>query len=53
MEEGEDSQRSNGESSFGSSKTSKIRENWDELIEHLFNRDVSGHMALKKSQSDG
>ncbi|KAG6753529.1 hypothetical protein POTOM_043599 [Populus tomentosa] len=53
VEEGEDSHRSSGESSFGSSKTSKIRENWDELIERLFDRDVSGHMALKKSQRDG
>ncbi|KAL3575801.1 hypothetical protein D5086_023902 [Populus alba] len=53
VEEGEDSNRSSGESSFGSSKTSKIRENWDELIERLFDRDVSGHMALKKSQRDG
>ena len=53
VEEGEDSQRSSGESSFGSSKTSKIRDNWDELIECLFDRDVSGHIALKKSQRDG
>ncbi|KAI5570015.1 hypothetical protein POPTR_012G142700v4 [Populus trichocarpa] len=53
VEEGEDSQRSSGESSFGSSKTGKIRENWDELIERLFDKDVSGHMALKKSQRDG
>ncbi|XP_011030132.1 PREDICTED: uncharacterized protein LOC105129666 [Populus euphratica] len=53
VEEGEDSQRSGGESSFGSSKTSKIRENWDELIERLFDKDVSGHMVLKNSQRDG
>ncbi|KAH8486255.1 hypothetical protein H0E87_025321 [Populus deltoides] len=44
-----DSHRWSGESSFGSSKT---RENWDELIERLFDKDESGHMVLKKSQRD-
>ncbi|KAJ6764370.1 ALPHA/BETA-HYDROLASES SUPERFAMILY PROTEIN [Salix koriyanagi] len=47
--EGEGSHRSSRESSFDSPK----RENWDELIELLFDRDVSGHMVLKKSQGDG
>ncbi|KAJ6869855.1 hypothetical protein NC651_034534 [Populus alba x Populus x berolinensis] len=44
-----DSHRWSEESSFGSSKT---RENWDELIERLFDEDESGHMVLKKSQRD-
>ncbi|KAF9672031.1 hypothetical protein SADUNF_Sadunf12G0112100 [Salix dunnii] len=44
--EGEDSHGSSGESSSGSPK----RENWGELIELLFDKDVSGHMVLKKSQ---
>ena len=44
-----DSHRWSGESSFGSSKT---RENWDELIERLFDKDESGHMVLKKSKRD-
>lgn len=40
----EDSHRWSGESSFGSSKT---RENWNELIEHLFDKDESGHMLSR------
>lgn len=48
QDEGSDSHRSSGESSFGSAKTGKTRENWDELIERLFDRDESGHMVFKK-----
>lgn len=51
-EEGEDSTRLSGETSFGSSKKSKQRENWDVLIERLFDKDESGHMVLKKSETD-
>ncbi|WCJ36667.1 alpha/beta-Hydrolases superfamily protein [Euphorbia peplus] len=46
----EHSNRSSGESSFGSSKQSTSKENWDELIERLFEKDEYGQMVLKKSQ---
>ncbi|OVA15305.1 hypothetical protein BVC80_841g12 [Macleaya cordata] len=36
--------------SSGSSKKSKPRESWDDLIERLFEKDDSGHMVLRKSQ---
>ncbi|XP_050223747.1 uncharacterized protein LOC126673588 [Mercurialis annua] len=48
----DDSSKSSGESSFGSSRQSRPKENWDELIERLFEKDESGHMVLKKSQRD-
>ncbi|KAJ9164194.1 hypothetical protein P3X46_023797 [Hevea brasiliensis] len=40
---------SSGESSFGSSRKRMSKENWDELIERLFEKDESGHMVIKKS----
>lgn len=43
-----DSQQSMLDCSTESSSKSKGRESWDELIEHLFERDDSGHMLLKK-----
>ncbi|KAF8413168.1 hypothetical protein HHK36_001144 [Tetracentron sinense] len=52
QEEGENSNRASEDSSPGSSKKSRKRESWDELIEHLFDKDDSGHMVLKKSQAD-
>ncbi|XP_010241903.1 PREDICTED: uncharacterized protein LOC104586385 isoform X2 [Nelumbo nucifera] len=39
--------------SSGPSKKSRTRESWDELIERLFEKDDTGQMVLKKSQSDG
>ncbi|GER51009.1 alpha/beta-Hydrolases superfamily protein [Striga asiatica] len=45
----EDSQHSGGDCSIGSSAHSRRRENWDEIIERLFERDESGNMVLKKS----
>ncbi|XP_065869497.1 uncharacterized protein [Euphorbia lathyris] len=51
-QEQEDSNRSSGESSFGSSRKSTSKENWDELIERLFEKDKSGQMVLKKSHRD-
>lgn len=47
-EEGENSSRSSEGSSYGSSKTSKKKESWDEVIERLFEKDESGHMVFKK-----
>lgn len=47
------SNKSVGDSSSGSSKKSKPRESWDELIERLFDKDESGHMVLKKSKPEG
>lgn len=52
QDEGGDSHGSSGESSFSSSKKSRTKENWDELIERLFEKDESGHMVLKKSHRD-
>ncbi|KAG8390326.1 hypothetical protein BUALT_Bualt01G0072000 [Buddleja alternifolia] len=45
----DDSNNSIGDSSTGGSSTKSLtRENWDDLIERLFERDESGHMILKK-----
>ncbi|CAK9185041.1 unnamed protein product [Ilex paraguariensis] len=49
QEEGEDSHKSSSDTSTGSSKRSKKRESWNELIEHLFDKDESGHIVLEKS----
>ncbi|KAJ0043610.1 hypothetical protein Pint_17469 [Pistacia integerrima] len=51
-EEGDSSRGSSGKTSFSSSTKSKTKENWDELIERLFEKDESGHMILKKSHRD-
>ncbi|KAH7557653.1 hypothetical protein ACOSP7_027496 [Xanthoceras sorbifolium] len=51
-EEGNSSHGSSGESSVSSSIKDKKRENWDELIERLFEKDESGHIVLKKSHCD-
>lgn len=48
QEVGENLSMSSGDSSSGSSHNSKPRETWDELIEHLFEKNESGHMVLKK-----
>nr|GLL28176.1 uncharacterized protein LOC109146579 [Ipomoea trifida] len=37
-----------GDSSTGSSKKSRGRVNWDEVIDRLFDKDDSGHIMLKK-----
>ncbi|KAI3873832.1 hypothetical protein MKW92_052196 [Papaver armeniacum] len=47
---GSSSSACSGNKSSGSSKKNKPRESWDDLIERLFEKDVSGHMQLKKSQ---
>ncbi|KAI3938236.1 hypothetical protein MKW98_031184 [Papaver atlanticum] len=47
---GSSSSACSGNKGSGSSKKNKPRESWDELIERLFEKDVSGHMQLKKSQ---
>ncbi|KAI3918717.1 hypothetical protein MKX01_042037 [Papaver californicum] len=47
---GSSSSASSSNKSSGSSKKNKPRESWDDLIERLFEKDVSGHMQLKKSQ---
>lgn len=47
---GSSSSARSGNKSSGSSKKNKPRESWDELIERLFEKDVSGRMQLKKSQ---
>ncbi|RZC69194.1 hypothetical protein C5167_032290 [Papaver somniferum] len=47
---GSSSSARSGDKSSGSSKKNKPRESWDELIERLFEKDVSGRMQLKKSQ---
>lgn len=44
-----DSSHSGESSSVSSSQLEKMRENWDELIERLFEKDESGHIVLKKS----
>ncbi|XVF50842.1 hypothetical protein PTKIN_Ptkin04bG0136400 [Pterospermum kingtungense] len=51
-EDGENSQKSGGETSVGSSGKSKNKESWNELIERVFDKDESGHMVLKKSHRD-
>lgn len=48
--EDEHSDKSVGDSSTGSSTKSKNKDNWEELIERLFEKDESGHMILKKPQ---
>ncbi|GER51013.1 alpha/beta-Hydrolases superfamily protein [Striga asiatica] len=54
----EDSQHSGGDCSIGSSAHSRRRENWDEIIERLFERDESGkapnlaNSQILKSQND-
>lgn len=48
QEVGENSNMSSGDSSSRSSQNSKPRETWDELIEHLFEKNESGHLVLKK-----
>ncbi|CAI9774129.1 unnamed protein product [Fraxinus pennsylvanica] len=45
--ENEDPENATG-SSTGSSMKSKTRDNWDELIERLFDKDEFGHITLKK-----
>ncbi|KAF8365130.1 hypothetical protein HHK36_032873 [Tetracentron sinense] len=52
QEEEENPNISSEEASPESSKKSRKRESWDELIERLFDKDDSGHMLLKKSQSN-
>lgn len=53
LEEGEHSRRSSEGSSYGpSSKKSTKNESWDEVIDRLFEKDGSGHMLLKKANSD-
>ncbi|KAM4069017.1 hypothetical protein ACB094_12G057300 [Castanea mollissima] len=51
LEEGEHSDRSVGESSTGSSQKTKKIESWEE-IEHLFDKDKSGHIMPKKSHRE-
>ncbi|KAF3432970.1 hypothetical protein FNV43_RR24072 [Rhamnella rubrinervis] len=54
FDEGDNSSESSGISSSpsGSSKKTKIRESWDELIERLFDKVESSHITLKKSHAD-
>lgn len=47
-EQEENSQRSLGNSSPGSSTKNNAQESWDELIERLFEKDKHGHMVLKE-----
>ncbi|MBA0799795.1 hypothetical protein Gohar_010285 [Gossypium harknessii] len=51
-EDGDNSHKSTGESSVGSSGKSKTKESWNELIERLFEKDESGLMLLKESHRD-
>ncbi|KAL2540165.1 alpha/beta-Hydrolases superfamily protein [Abeliophyllum distichum] len=48
FDEKKDHENSSRGSSTGSSTKSKTRDNWDELIERLFEKDESGHISLKK-----
>lgn len=48
QEAGENSNMSSEDSSSGSSHNSRPRETWDELIEHLFEKNESGHLVLKQ-----
>ncbi|KAK6117622.1 hypothetical protein DH2020_048637 [Rehmannia glutinosa] len=48
----DESKNSIGDSSTGSTTKDKSKEDWDELIERLFERDESGHMVVKKTLSD-
>lgn len=47
-EEGEESSRSEAESSVSSTNRSTVNESWDVLIERLFDKDEHGHMVLKR-----
>ncbi|PNY08758.1 calmodulin-binding heat-shock protein [Trifolium pratense] len=47
-EEGEESSRSEAESSVSSTTRSKAAESWDVLIERLFDKDEHGHMVFKR-----
>uniref|UniRef100_M1BAH2 Calmodulin-binding heat-shock protein n=1 Tax=Solanum tuberosum TaxID=4113 RepID=M1BAH2_SOLTU len=47
----EQSDTSVRDSSPGSSSRSKTKDNWDELIERLYEKDESGHKILKRSRS--
>ncbi|KAH0686818.1 hypothetical protein KY284_017371 [Solanum tuberosum] len=47
----EQSDTSVRDSSPGSSSRSKTKDNWDELIERLYEKDESGHKMLKRSRS--
>ncbi|KAJ8752783.1 hypothetical protein K2173_008518 [Erythroxylum novogranatense] len=50
QEDGGNSHRSSAGSFLdSSSQQSQTKDNWDELIEHLFDKDESGHMKLKES----
>ncbi|KAK4363076.1 hypothetical protein RND71_018317 [Anisodus tanguticus] len=49
--EKEQSDKLVGDSSTGSSTKCKTKDNWDELIERLYEKDESGHMILKRSGS--
>ncbi|KAG4128806.1 hypothetical protein ERO13_D09G042100v2 [Gossypium hirsutum] len=51
-EDGDNSHKSTGESSVGSSGKSKTKVSWNELIECLFEKDESGLMLLKESHRD-
>lgn len=51
-EDGDNSHKSTGESSVGSSGKSKTKVSWNELIERLFEKDESGLMLLKESHRD-
>ncbi|KAM7494481.1 hypothetical protein LguiB_029090 [Lonicera macranthoides] len=53
QDESEQSDKSNADSSLGSSKKSKTRESWNQAIERFFDKDESGHMLLKKPDSSG
>ncbi|KAJ9139875.1 hypothetical protein P3X46_030568 [Hevea brasiliensis] len=48
----DESQNPSRESSLSSSKESKTKENWEELIEHPSDKDQPGHRVLKKSSRD-
>ncbi|XP_058082647.1 uncharacterized protein LOC131230724 [Magnolia sinica] len=47
-----DGSATSGEAWADSSRTNRRRENWEDLIERMFEKDESGHMVLKKSPSD-
>ncbi|XP_010255373.1 PREDICTED: uncharacterized protein LOC104596061 [Nelumbo nucifera] len=52
-EQDESSGTSREASVLGSSTKIRARESWDELVGRLFEKDDTGQMVLKKSQSDG
>ncbi|EXC19144.1 hypothetical protein L484_006509 [Morus notabilis] len=47
----DNSPESSGESSFGSSRKTRGKETWDELIDRIFDKDESGHLVFKMSHS--